>query len=947
MKRCCSAGGFVRLPVLWILLAAAVLAGGAAVGQWRMEEADRFMREELSRQTRLLAETIQIDQVRALSGTEKDLLLPEYRRFKEQFRAVLQAFPRSRFLTLVGRRSDGTVFFYADSELPGSEDESPPGDVYGEMDPGFLPAFEEKRPVTVGPITDRWGTWVSTWYPVTDPASGEVVAVLALDIDGGHWRNDVLRASLLPNGTALLLAAVFLCGGFVLRRRPSREDTGRRPFRHPEAILALTAGLVLSLSFARFAHEKELLANRHSFSVIADARSGELHMLFDATRNVSLESFGRFLESGGQMPEEHFLRFTEHLDALPGVVSVAWIPTGPSGVPVPGGRLPLSQGNEERRQGEEPGAAEAMKRAAETGLPSMSEIHDLPEGTRNGKGMTIYRPVFSSDGSSGLRGFAAVTLGLETFVARAQRGGESEASMSLWMLGDGDPQFAAGTESPANAWKFTGMTLSSDDSLCSIRPIFAFGRTFAAEMHPGETYFLHHPVSAGWMTLATGLFAALSVALLVGTAFRGRDVLEQVVTRRTAELQESEARFRSLVEDVPFPVSVISHEGRVLFTNALGERFFGLKAAQAKGKYFVSDLHLLVNPEALHGFVDQVLAAGTIYGREVAFRKADGKNYWGLLAASAISFDGENAIIIALQDITDRKEMMDRLQLADQFFRTTNEGILVTDADGFIEDANPALEDLTGYALDEIRGRRPGMFSAQTIHSETSERFWDSLRRNGSWQGEVWNRRKDGEAYPVWLTVTAVRDSAKRITHYSGVLTHIGDIKTEQERLSHMAYHDSLTGLPNRYLLLDRLDMVIARARREGTMAAAVFIDLDEFKEVNDTYGHETGDLLLVSVARRLTETIREQDTAARLGGDEFVLVLDGFSSREEVEAFLERVSGAFSEPFSAGGRLIAVHGSMGVALFPDDGSTARDLIARADEEMYGAKWKNRPDRSS
>ena len=172
------------------------------------------------------------------------------------------------------------------------------------------------------------------------------------------------------------------------------------------------------------------------------------------------------------------------------------------------------------------------------------------------------------------------------------------------------------------------------------------------------------------------------------------------------------------------------------------------------------------------------------------------------------------------------------------------------------------------------------------------------------------------------------------------MLTHIGDIKTEQQRLSHMAYHDSLTGLPNRYLLLDRLEMVIARARREETFAAAVFIDLDEFKEVNDTYGHETGDLLLVSVARRLTEAVRDQDTVARLGGDEFVLVLDGFVSRDEVESFLERLKNAFSEPFSAGGRLLAVRGSMGIALFPDDGSTAPELLARADDEMYVRKGK-------
>jgi len=442
------------------------------------------------------------------------------------------------------------------------------------------------------------------------------------------------------------------------------------------------------------------------------------------------------------------------------------------------------------------------------------------------------------------------------------------------------------------------------------------------------------------MSFVSSLFITLAVTVLLGNAVHGREVLERVVAGRTAELRESEARFRSLVEDVPFPVSVISPEGRVLFTNSRGDEFFGIQSARTTGKHLLTELHLLVNPEVFPGFVDQVFASGSLHGSEVPFRSPEGDVRWAFLSANRILFDGRESIIVALQDITERKAMIDRLQLADQFFRTTTEGIVVTDADGFIEDGNPALEDLTGYSLEEIRGRRPGMFSAQKVHSESSGRFWDSLRRNGAWQGEVWNRRKDGEAYPVWLTVTAVKDSEGRTTHYAGVLTHIGDIKTEQQRLSQMAYHDSLTGLPNRYLLLDRLEMVLARAKREESYAAVVFIDLDEFKEVNDTYGHETGDLLLVSVARRLTETFREQDTIARLGGDEFVLVLDGFASRDEVEAFLERLKNAFSEPFSAGGRLLAVRASMGVALFPDDGATARDLITRADDVMYGMKGK-------
>ena len=939
MKRCCSLGGFVRLPVLWIILAAAVVAAGAIVSFWRMGEADLFMREELSRQTRLLAETIPPDQIRALSGTEDDLSRPEYLRFKKQFRSALQAFPGSKFLTLVGRREDGTVFFYADSELPGSEDESPPGDVYEEMDPGFLPAFEEQRPVTVGPITDRWGTWVSTWHPIPDPKTGRVFAALALDISGDNWNKYVRGAAVLPFGTGLALAAVLLGGCLALRLRSGLQGDERWRLRHIEAVCALTAGLILTFSVSRLVHERENLDRRYSFSVISDARSAELNNLFDNLRGVALESLGRYMESSEDVRGEEFDEFVRHIVSLPEVESAAWITAGekPAVFSVRY-RYPSARADNSEAYG---GNAEALALAAATGLPAAGSIrsHSDRNGARHS--LCVFRPVYrQGEGLPLLRGFVALSLRLDTIVNKAQRGGEGDAAMRLWELGPDGPRLAAGPVSPDLPDRFTGSSVSPGQPLNGVRPVFAFGRTFCAELHPGPLFRVHHPVRAGAMSFVSSLFITLAVTVLLGNAVHGREVLERVVAGRTAELRESEARFRSLVEDVPFPVSVISPEGRVLFTNSRGEEFFGIQSARTTGKHLLTELHILVNPGAFPGFVDQVFASGSLHGREVPFRSPEGDVRWAFLSANRILFDGRESIIVALQDITERKAMIDRLQLADQFFRTTTEGIVVTDADGFIEDGNPALEDLTGYSLEEIRGRRPGMFSAQRIHSETSERFWDSLRRNGVWQGEVWNRRKDGEAYPVWLTVTAVRDSEGKTTHYAGVLTHIGDIKTEQQRLSHMAYHDSLTGLPNRYLLLDRLEMVIARARREETFAAAVFIDLDEFKEVNDTYGHETGDLLLVSVARRLTEAVRDQDTVARLGGDEFVLVLDGFVSRDEVESFLERLKNAFSEPFSAGGRLLAVRGSMGIALFPDDGSTAPELLARADDEMYVRKGK-------
>jgi diguanylate cyclase (GGDEF)-like protein/PAS domain S-box-containing protein len=270
-------------------------------------------------------------------------------------------------------------------------------------------------------------------------------------------------------------------------------------------------------------------------------------------------------------------------------------------------------------------------------------------------------------------------------------------------------------------------------------------------------------------------------------------------------------------------------------------------------------------------------------------------------------------------------------------YRSIAEGVVVTDAGGVIEDCNPALEELTGYSLEEMRGKRFDMFSARENQIDL-ESFPEGLSENGSWQGELLNRRKDGAAYPVWLTFTAVADPSGKVTHYSGVMRHIGGIKSEQERLNRMAYHDFLTGLPNRALLSDRLEMALARAKREEEVVVLVFMDLDGFKEINDAFGHETGDRLLVETGRRLSGAFREEDTVARIGGDEFVLLFEGRGGQQDVDTLLERLHALFREPFSLGERTVSVSSSFGVALFPSDGEDARSLLEAADRDMYEEK---------
>ena len=278
-------------------------------------------------------------------------------------------------------------------------------------------------------------------------------------------------------------------------------------------------------------------------------------------------------------------------------------------------------------------------------------------------------------------------------------------------------------------------------------------------------------------------------------------------------------------------------------------------------------------------------------------------------------------------------------------YRSITEGVVITDAEGIIEECNDALEDLTGFALEEMQGRSLAVFSAR--EGQYDHEFLRSLGQNGVWQGEVWNRKKDGEVYPVWLTIAAVQDDAGKTTHYSGVMRHIGGIKSEQERLNRMAYYDFLTGLPNRALFTDRLEVAVARAKREGSMVALVFLDLDRFKEVNDAFGHETGDALLIAVADRLSGAFREQDTAARLAGDEFVLLFEGLRSDGELDPLLQRLEALFEEPFMPEGRSIPVEASFGVAFFPEDGEDVRSLLDIADRKMYAEKAARRKRRGA
>ncbi|MFV0664304.1 EAL domain-containing protein [Denitromonas sp.] len=296
------------------------------------------------------------------------------------------------------------------------------------------------------------------------------------------------------------------------------------------------------------------------------------------------------------------------------------------------------------------------------------------------------------------------------------------------------------------------------------------------------------------------------------------------------------------------------------------------------------------------------------------------------------------------RDTTAQRQMETLLHLWAKVFECSSEGVMITDAAQRMVSVNRAFSEITGYAEHEAIGQTPRLLSSGRHNSA----FYDALREavdaNDRWQGEMWNRRKNGEIYPQWLTINAVRDPDGTLTHYVGVFSDISDIKRSEARLEHLAHHDPLTGLPNRLLLLDRLAHSIEHARRHQHSLAVCFIDLDNFKHVNDSLGHHVGDELLKAIATELRHHIRSEDTLSRIGGDEFVLLVDTVTAPADIEQIVHKLLAVLREPRRLEGHQLYLSGSIGISLFPQDGDTPGALIQHADSAMYDAKQlgKNR-----
>ncbi|OMG52075.1 hypothetical protein BJN45_15595 [Azonexus hydrophilus] len=413
------------------------------------------------------------------------------------------------------------------------------------------------------------------------------------------------------------------------------------------------------------------------------------------------------------------------------------------------------------------------------------------------------------------------------------------------------------------------------------------------------------------------------------------------------QLSESRGQMETLINALPDPVWLKDTEGVFLACNQAFGRMFGAPTCEIIGRtdYDFTSAELA---DFFRQKDKEAIAAGTPRVNEEWLIHAESGQpiFLETIKTPMSGVSGRAVGVLGIgRDMTERKRVENNLHLMSRVFSSSGEAILITDADNRILAVNREFTKLTGYSKEEAIGQDPRMLSAGNTPPETYQEMWAALLTNDYWQGELWDRRKNGEPYPKRLSISVVRDSAGKVVNYIGTFEDITDRKAAEDKIRFLAHHDVLTGLPNRFSLYERLDQGMAFARRFEKSLAIMLIDLDHFKTINDTLGHNIGDQLLIQVARRLQQSVRESDIVARLGGDEFVVVLSGVEKAGDgVAEIASKVVTQLAAPYAIAGAELRTSPSIGICLYPDDATEISELIKCADIAMYHAKANGRSD---
>jgi diguanylate cyclase (GGDEF)-like protein/PAS domain S-box-containing protein len=418
-----------------------------------------------------------------------------------------------------------------------------------------------------------------------------------------------------------------------------------------------------------------------------------------------------------------------------------------------------------------------------------------------------------------------------------------------------------------------------------------------------------------------------------------RDITSQ--HKAEQDLIAAEAKYRGIFENAVEGIYQTTPDGTYLNVNPALARIYGFTSPLDMIAHFTDiGSQLYVNPARRQDFKRLMQEDGEVRDFTAEVQRRDGKRIWITENARCIRGPEGEALYYegTVEDITERRRSQETTRLLSRVFNSVAEGIVILEKDLSVRAINPAFETMTGMVREELEGKPASLFATGMHETRFLEAVVGEVGRTGLWRGEIWGQRKEGPPYNGEMTVTAVRDKSGAPTHYVAAITDITQRKRDEEHIRFQANFDMLTHLPNRHLIMDRLEQAMHLAKRNDKRVCVMFLDLDRFKHINDSYGHAAGDEVLKLTARRLRNCVRISDSVGRLGGDEFIIVLSNLDDGEAGSQIAEKVLSVLSEPFPIGGTEVFCIPSIGITYFPDHGETGPDLLRNADVAMYHAK---------
>ncbi|WP_373507427.1 response regulator [Thiocapsa sp.] len=855
-----SASTVVSTVGLFVLL---LIAGALFVG-WQVSRTDREMREDLLVEARITAQAVPVERIATLSGSPDDLTADAYLRLKHQFAAVMTAKPTWRFLYLMGRRADGTIFFFLDSEPAGSPDESPAGQVYEDAaEPDHL-TFDSAEPIVYGPFVDAWGTWVGALVPILDPGTDAVIAVLGVDVDAGDWQRRLVHAGAVPAVFVLALALILLGGSAALarRRRLSPEQQVRR--RHLEAALAAMIGLTLTAVAIWSAHRIEARNREDAFQQLAASQTARVADELGGVRDFALEGLARFLEGAQRIDQETFQRYAGFLTLDHAIDAWVWAPvvaaadraafdpdgTGIRELDAEGRPIPASERDayfpvaavvpESARGrlvgldlGADPVLRAALAEAARSGLMTGSDPVDLNRLGGPGREMLVFRP-FEHVGRSGrASGFAAAVIDFDRILLRssgaARRADASVLILDLYQLRAGPaPERLASTGAADRGG--AASILATDPGLAAslFRPLLVSGQTYAIVASEGPEFSSVYAQRATAVVGFSGLLLTLALSWLIGTYANRRRVLERTVLERTRELEEGNGRLEATLRSIGDAVISTDAAGRVTSLNRVAEALTGWRMGDALGRPITEVfriVHARTRSEAENP-VFRALAEGVVVGLADQSVLVDREGLDHQIADSCAPISlADGAIlgaVLVFRDVAEESLIREQLEASREQYalaiRGSNDGIWDWDLHGGSVFLSPRWKEQIGYPDTELPDTTDTFYTR--LHPDDAAVFATCLDgyirgERPTFEAEYRLRHRDGSYRWMLARGEAVRDAQGVPYRLAGSQTDITARKLAAEDLARssrlqmiiMTLAMEFVNVP-----LDRLDEQINRA---------------------------------------------------------------------------------------------------------------------------------------